>query len=149
MIVFDLKCHPQGHVFEAWFGSTEDYDSQKARGLVSCPICDSAEIEKAPMAPRVGAKGNQAVGTGDYYGSEPEAVKAMLAAVATVQRELLRKSDFVGDRFPEEARAIHLGEVDARPIHGRASRAEAEQLAEEGIAVAPLLFPLIEPGAEN
>ena len=59
MIIFDLKCAPQGHVFEAWFGSTDDYEAQRARGLVSCPLCGSAEVDKAPMAPRVGAKGNQ------------------------------------------------------------------------------------------
>ena len=137
MIIFDLKCSPQGHVFEAWFGSSDDYGSQQARGLVTCPMCNSAEVEKAPMAPRVGAKGNQI------------ATESMLAALASAQRELLRKSDFVGDSFPDEARAIHLGEAEARAIHGRASRTEAEKLAEEGIEVAPLPFPVIEPGAEN
>ncbi|HET9428030.1 MAG TPA: DUF1178 family protein [Allosphingosinicella sp.] len=149
MIIFNLKCVPQSHVFEAWFGSTVDYDSQQARGLVSCPICGSAEVGKAPMAPRVGAKGNRRAGSETDTSAGPEAMKSMLAALATAQRELLSKSDFVGDRFPEEARAIHLGEAEARSIHGRASRTEAEALAEEGISVAPLPFPVIEPGAEN
>ena len=73
----------------------------------------------------------------------------MLAALASAQKEMLGGSEFVGDRFAEEARSIHFGESDSRAIHGRASRAEAESLAEDGIPVAPLLFPVVEPGAEN
>ncbi len=60
MIVFDLRCSPNGHVFEAWFGSSDDYESQRSRGLVQCPLCGAEAVEKAVMAPRVGAKGNQA-----------------------------------------------------------------------------------------
>ena len=150
MIIFDLRCAPQGHVFEAWFGSTGDFEEQQARGLVTCPICASQAVEKAPMAPRVGAKANQTPpASADYFSSEPETVKAMLAALATAQKEMLKGSDFVGDRFADEARAIHLGDADARAIHGRASRAEAESLVEEGVAIAPLLFAIQEPGAEN
>ena len=148
MIIFDLKCKPQAHVFEAWFGSSEDYEEQQGRGLVSCPICGSAAVGKAPMAPRVGAKGNR---TGIPVGPSEEfaAMKVALAALATAQREQLRNSDFVGDRFPDEARAIHLGEISARAIHGRASRSEAESLIEEGIPIAPLVIPFVEPGLEN
>lgn len=154
MIIFDLRCAPQGHVFEAWFGSSEDYDSQLERGLVACAICGSDEVEKAPMAPRVGVKGNQSAvsgppGQSDYFSAEPEKVKAMLAALATAQRELLRRSENVGSRFADEARAIHLGEADARAIYGQASRSEAEALLGEGIAVAPLLFELPEPKSEH
>ena len=141
MIIFDLRCAPEGHVFEAWFGSSDDYDSQQARGLVSCPICGAAEVEKAPMAPRVGAKANES--------APPVAVKAMLSQMAAAQKQLLEGSDFVGDRFPDEARAIHLGEAEGRAIHGRASRADAQRLAEDGIPVAPLPFPVPEPGEEN
>ena len=144
MIVFDLRCGPQGHVFEAWFGSSEDFGSQKSRGLVACPICGSCEIEKAAMAPRVGAKGNQGGET-----SESAAMKSALAEMARLQRKLLEKSDFVGERFSDEARAIHLGEAEARAIHGRATRADAESLIDEGIPVSPLLFPVPEPGEEN
>ena len=143
MISFDLKCAPQGHVFEAWFGSTADYEDQQARGLVSCPICGSGEVGKAPMAPRVGAKGE------DVPNMSPEAVKAMLLQMASLQKQLLEKSDYVGDRFPDEARAIHLGETEARAIHGKASRADAASLIEDGIPVSPLLFPCAEPGEEN
>jgi hypothetical protein len=144
MIVFDLRCAPQGHVFEAWFGSSEDFESQKSSGMVACPICGSCEVGKAVMAPRVGPKGNQG-----SESSESAAMKSALAEMARLQRKLLEKSDFVGERFPDEARAIHLGEVEARAIHGRATRADAESLIDEGIPVSPLLFPVPEPGEEN
>jgi hypothetical protein len=143
MIIFDLRCAAQGHVFEAWFGSSEDYEAQRARGLVACPICGGDDVDKAPMAPRVGAKGNQAADIA------PEAVKAALAGMAEAQKKLLEKSEHVGDRFPDEARAIHLGEAEARAIHGSATPAVAEGLREEGIPVAPLPFPVTPPGEEN
>jgi hypothetical protein len=148
VIIFDLKCEPQGHVFEAWFGSTLDYESQQARGLVACPICGAQQVAKAPMAPAVGAKSNAAPGP-KLFSGDPERVKAMLAAAAAVQKQMLEGSEGVGDRFASEARAIHLGESDARAIHGRATRAEAESLVEEGVPVAPLLFPVVDPAAEN
>ena len=143
MIIFDLRCAPAGHVFEAWFGSGEDYAAQKVRGLVACPLCGSQQIDKAPMAPAVGAKGNR---TDDL---PPARLKAMLGALAEAQTKMLESSEHVGQHFATEARAIHLGEADARAIHGKATRAEAEQLADEGIKVAPLPFPVAEPGEEN
>lgn len=143
MIIFDLKCAAQGHVFEAWFGSSEDYEGQQARGLVSCPICGSGDVAKAPMAPRVGAKGNR------IEEASPAAMKKMLGEMAKLQRKLLEKSENVGERFPAEARAIHLGEAEARAIHGRATPKDAESLAEDGIPVSPLPFPVPEPGEEN
>jgi hypothetical protein len=152
MIVFDLKCLEEGHVFEAWFGSSGDYESQRQRGLVQCPLCGTERVEKAVMAPRLGAKGNQSSLRGpDEEGALPEAeaLKAMLAAAAAAQKKLLMQSNYVGDRFADEARAIHLGEAEARAIHGRATRAEAKNLVEEGIEVAPLPFPVVEPGKEN
>jgi hypothetical protein len=149
MIVFDLKCLDEGHVFEAWFGSSGDYESQRRRGLVECPLCGTQRIEKAVMAPRVGAKGNQGTPPDLEGAADPEELKALMIAAATAQKKLLARSDYVGDRFADEARAIHLGETDARAIHGRASRAEAESLIEEGIQVAPLPFPVVEPGKEN
>jgi len=148
MIIFDLKCVPQGHVFEAWFGSSADYDEQQARGLVGCPLCGSLEVGKAPMAPAVPAKGERAAAP-ELFSGAPDAVKAMLAAAAAVQKQLLAGSEGVGDRFAAEARAIHLGEAEPRSIHGRATRAEAESLADEGIPVAPLPFPVPDPGTEN
>jgi hypothetical protein len=150
LIIFDLKCGG-GHVFEAWFGSTADYEAQKGRGLVACPLCGSDDIAKAPMAPAVGGKGNAQAPSAapDLFSGNPEQVKAMLAAAASLQKKMLEGSEGVGDRFADEARAIHLGEAEARAIHGRATRAQAESLAEDGIPVAPLPFPVAEPGAEN
>jgi hypothetical protein len=151
VIIFDLKC-PSGHVFESWFGSTADYEAQKARGLVACPICGAPDVEKAPMAPAVGAKGNSraaAPAGGELLSADPDSVKAMLAAAAAMQKKILSNSEGVGDRFADEARAIHLGESAARAIHGRATREQAESLIEEGIPVAPLPFPIAEPGEEN
>lgn len=148
MIIFDLKCAPQGHVFEAWFGSSDDYEAQRGRGLVACPICGSADVAKAPMAPAVAAKGNSR-GASDLFSAAPDEVKKMLAAAAAVQKQLLEKSEPVGDRFASEARAIHLGEAAGRPIHGRATREEAQSLVEEGVPIAPLPFPVADPGSEN
>jgi hypothetical protein len=151
LIIFDLKCAPLGHVFEAWFGSSADFEAQKGRGLVACPLCGSPDIAKAPMAPAVGAKGNAQAppGAPELFCGDPEKVKAMLAAAAAAQKKLLEGSESVGDRFADEARAIHLGEAEARAIHGRATRAQAESLAEDGVPVAPLPFPVADPGTEN
>lgn len=140
MIVFDLKC-AGGHVFEGWFGSSADYEDQQGRGLVSCPVCGSGEVTKAPMAPAVPAKGNAA--------PDPATVKKVMAELAQLQGRMLEKSEHVGDRFPEEARAIHLGESEARAIHGRATREEAARLAEEGIPISPLPFPVPDPADRN
>jgi hypothetical protein len=144
LIIFDLKCSPQGHVFEAWFGSSDDYEAQKSRGLVACPICGAKQVDKAPMAPAVGAKGNRGRPSDDT-----QKVKAMLAAAAAAQKKVLEGSESVGARFADEARAIHLGEAAARAIHGQATSDEAESLIEDGIPVAALPFPVPEPGAEN
>jgi hypothetical protein len=100
------------------------------------------------MAPAVPAKGNRSASP-DFLSAAPDAVKKMLAAAATVQKRMLEQSEAVGDRFASEARAIHLGEAEARAIHGRATREEAQGLAEEGIPIAPLPFPVAEPGTEN
>ena len=141
MIVFDLRCASAGHVFEAWFGSSDDYADQQARALVSCPICGDPSVDKAPMAPAVPAKGSSAPG--------PDEMKQMLSALAQIQKKLVEGSDWVGDRFASEARAIHLGEAEARQIHGRASKADADSLVEEGIPVAPLPFPVPPPDEQN
>ena len=141
MIVFDLRCGA-GHVFEGWFGSTADFDDQQGRGLVSCPICGDDGVEKAPMAPRLAGKAHKET-------PSPEKMKAMLAEMAAMQKKILETSDYVGERFPDEARAIHLGETDARAIHGKATPADARSLIEDGINVSPLPFPVAEPGEEN
>ena len=152
MIIFDLRCAPDGHVFEAWFASSAAFEEQKARGLVACPLCGSGEIAKAPMAPAVGAKGNSSsapASPANLFGGAPEEVKTMLAAAAALQKRMLEGSESVGTRFAAEARAIHLGESESRPIHGEATRSEAESLIADGVPVAPLPFPVVPPGEEN
>jgi hypothetical protein len=153
MIIFDLKCEPQGHVFEGWFASTGAYEAQRIQGLLTCPLCGSADIAKAPMAPAVPVKANARCAatspTSGHFSGSPEEVKAVLAAAAAVQQRLLEGSESVGDRFADEARAIHLGETPARPIHGRATRADAEELIDEGVPVAPLPFPVVDPRERN
>jgi hypothetical protein len=162
MIVFDLQCLPSGHRFEGWFGSSADYDDQQTRGLVSCPMCGTSDVSKAVMAPNVGRKGNQVtapVASPDPSSPTiqqpmantplpPEAV-AMLKAVAAMQTEALKSSTWVGEKFTEDARAMHYGEKDVAPIHGRATLQQAQELAEEGIPVAPVLVPVIPPEESN
>ena len=152
MIIFDLRC-THGHVFEAWFASSAAFEEQLGRGLVACPLCGSIDIAKAPMAPAVGAKSNSGGAppspTSGLFSGPADEAKAMLASAAALQKRLLEGSEGVGRRFAAEARAIHLGEADSRPIHGEASRAEAESLIEEGVPIAPLPFPVVPPGEEN
>mgnify|MGYP001826953823 FL=1 len=159
MIVFDLQCGASAHVFEAWFGSSSDYEEQREKGLVSCPICGSADISKAVMAPAVGAKGNQA-GEGSAASSDaalpvsnanpdPAQMKAMLETLAKEQAKALENSDYVGDDFANEARAMHDGEIDDRPIHGQTSVEDAKALLEDGVPVAPLPLPIRSPKSEN
>ena len=140
MIVFDLKC-THAHVFEAWFGSSADYEDQRARGLLSCPICGDADIAKAVMAPNIPAKGNRAPAT---PAATPDP-KALMAALAQVQAKMLEGSQWVGLSFADKARAMHAGEEAAAPIHGQTSLAEAKALIEDGVPVAPLPLPVIPP----
>jgi hypothetical protein len=147
MIVFDLAC-PGGHVFEAWFGSSADYEDQRTRGLVSCPLCGAREVTKAVMAPNVAAKGNQrSAKPVPMRGGAPTPaeMKALLSALAQAQAKALEGSEHVGRRFAAEARAIHEGEADERPIHGHATPAEAKALIEDGVPVAALPLPVIPP----
>lgn len=149
MIVFDLKCG-QDHVFEAWFGSSADYEDQRGRGLIQCPLCGDAEIGKALMAPRIstGSAQEPTVPVASAPDAAPE-MKALLGAMAKLQSKMLEKSEWVGRRFADEARAIHLGESDERSIHGQATPAEAEALRDEGIGVMPLPLPIAPPDQIN
>lgn len=159
MIVFDLVCGDGGHVFEAWFSSTEDYESQQTRGLVNCPICGAADVQKAVMAPRISTKGNRKESPQLPAKSRPvpmsnggipaDAAKAMLKALAEAQTRILETSDYVGERFADEARAIHVGDKEHRAIHGQATPDQARALVDEGIEVSPLPFPVRPPGADN
>ncbi|MGH6780939.1 MAG: DUF1178 family protein [Sphingomonadaceae bacterium] len=151
MIVFDLACAENGHVFEGWFGSSDDYETQRAKGWLACPMCGSADIAKAVMAPNIGAKGNQreAANPVALANDGPEKIRRMMAALADAQTKALEGSDYVGERFADEARAMHLGESDHRAIHGQASVEDAKALIDEGVAVSPLPFPVRAPGTDN
>lgn len=154
MIVFDLTCS-DGHRFEGWFGSSADFEDQRARGLIACPACGAPDVSKAPMAPAVPAKGNQRQ---EVLPPEarpvantpmPPEVQKALAALAKAQAEALKQSTWVGNRFAEESRAMHYGERDEAPIHGQATLAEAKALIEEGVPVAALPFPVAPPEKLN
>lgn len=151
MIVFDLACE-NAHAFEGWFRSSDDFANQQARGLLTCPVCDSATVIKAPMAPAVPAKSNRGprgtkvpVAKGKMPSEVAEAFKALAAA----QAKALEKSEWVGDRFASEVRSMHYGETEEKQVHGRASKDDAVALMEEGIAVAPLLIPVAAPEELN
>lgn len=148
MIVFDLAC-PRAHVFEAWFGSTADFEDQRARGLVDCPICGARDVAKAVMAPNVAPKGNSVPATLPMRGGAPTpaGMKAMLATLARAQAKALAGSEHVGPRFASEARAIHDGDAPERPIHGQATLDDARALIDDGVAVAPLPLPIAPPDA--
>lgn len=148
MIVFDLKCGA-AHVFEAWFGSSADYEQQKARGLLSCPMCGDPGIDKAVMAPAVAAKGNRAAPAMPMATGADAERKAMLAALARAQKQMLEGSDWVGSAFAAEVRDMHNGDRPQRAIHGEATPDEARALIEDGLPVAPLPFPVTPPGREN
>ncbi len=153
MIVYDLSCS-EGHRFEGWFGSSDDFGEQKASGLLTCPQCGCAEVGKAPMAPSVPAKGNARTivseGQTDIAkGEMPPEVKKAFKALAEAQARSLKSSTWVGDKFAEHAREMHYGEKDEAPIHGRATKGEAEDMLAEGIKLAPLLVPVAPPDELN
>jgi hypothetical protein len=157
VIVFDLKCAGEGHVFEAWFGSSADYEAQQARGLVSCPVCGDACVGKAVMAPAVSAKGNsravvpaaQEPAAPVMSSADQAKLRALAQALHQAQQQALEGSTWVGRNFAEQARAMHYGEQDRASIHGEVAPAEARALIEEGVEVAPLPFPVVPPHAKN
>ncbi|MET0172470.1 MAG: DUF1178 family protein [Agrobacterium vaccinii] len=134
MIRYSLHCE-KAHEFEGWFSSSADYDSQRARGLVTCPVCNSADVTKMLMAPSVStAREKEATRTLALDAAQAQAFAKIKETLATIRAN----TDDVGEKFPEEARKIHYGEAEARGIIGQASPQEAKALIEEGIAVAPL-----------
>jgi hypothetical protein len=140
--VFDLQCE-HGHVFEGWFASHDDYDTQRARGLVACPVCNSKEIAKRLSAPHLNVSHLHTSGLGQapaqVSASDKDAAMAALQAHVLRQvREMARSAENVGPRFAEEARRIHEGEADSRPIRGTATQEERAELASEGIDVMAL-----------
>jgi hypothetical protein len=135
MKVSDLRC-AQGHRFEGWFVSDEDEASQRERGLLVCPLCGDGDVQRLPSAPHLN------------LGAARPADEVALPAPDDLQaqwlhalRRVIERTEDVGERFPEEARRIHYGEVPQRGIRGQASPNEAEALKEEGIEVMALPLP--------
>ena len=143
MIKYALQC-AAGHRFEGWFANMADYDGQAAAGALRCPVCDSASVEKALMAP------NLATGRArDAAADEKLAAfkRGLNDAARKVRDHVHANAEGVGRAFPEEARKIHYGEAEDRPIYGEATPKEAAELAEEGVAIAPVPQPDDEIGA--
>lgn len=143
MKVLDLQC-ARLHLFEGWFGSEEDFLSQRERGLIECPVCADSVITKRLSAPRLNLSNARAPLEAAVLPARPEPTPADLALQAAwmaVSRKIAANTDDVGTQFAEEARKIHYGEIPERGIRGQASLAETESLIEEGIAVMPLLLP--------
>ena len=148
MIVFDLLC-ATGHRFEGWFGSADDFASQKKRRLLECPTCGSAEVKRVPSAVRanLGAQPPQPpkqpaaapAKTPEMEGKDPFAIAQIL--YSKMLDELLTKSEDVGKQFPAEARKIFYEQAPARPIRGQATNEEHDELVDEGIPVARFPVP--------
>lgn len=163
MIVYDLECRSGQHRFEGWFKSSGDFACQQERGLVTCPDCGSTDVGKAIQAPRLGRKGNQLSAPirqrRDSVAEAPTAPVAnvqlpaeaveMIQKLARMQTEALKSSRYVGKTFVEDARAMYYGEREVETIHGEATLAEAKEMAEEGIGVMPLPFPVAPPEQAN
>lgn len=146
MIRYTLKCD-RDHAFESWFQSSSAFDSQIKRKLVTCPICDSTEVEKAIMAPQITRKGRDRAETPQpaAAASEPTSTPLMMtqeqelrAKLKELRDHVTKNADNVGNRFPTEARKMHYGDAEHRAIYGEASAEEAKALSDEGIDVMPL-----------
>jgi hypothetical protein len=149
MIRYALRCD-HDHSFESWFQSSSAYESQVKRKLVSCPTCGSMTVEKAIMAPRiVGKKGRESAAPTLSEPTEivPQASSTPLvmaqerelrAKLKELRDHIVKNADNVGESFPNEARKMHYGEIEHRPIYGEASPDEARALIDEGVEVSPL-----------
>jgi hypothetical protein len=150
MIRYNLRCD-RGHAFESWFQSSSAYESQEKRKLVSCPACGSVKVERAIMAPQIVSKKRR---DSALPAAAPAAATEVAAPTSTPllmaqERELraklkelrdhiVKNADNVGERFPNEARKMHYGDIEHRPIYGEASPEEARSLIDEGVEVSPL-----------
>jgi hypothetical protein len=155
MIHYNLRCE-KGHAFESWFQSSAAYENQEKRKLVNCPVCGSAKVERAIMAPQIVSKkvrkNAEATPTptpAPATATEVAAPAASTPLLMAQERELRAKlkelrehivntADNVGERFPNEARKMHYGDIEHRPIYGEASPEEARALIDEGVEVTPL-----------
>ena len=151
MIRYNLRCE-RGHGFESWFQSSSAYESQEKRKLVSCPSCGSVKVERAIMAPQiVSKKSSRAEPAPAAASTEVTALasaptplmmmaqeRELRAKLKELRDHVVKNADNVGERFPNEARKMHYGDIEHRPIYGEASPQEARSLIEEGVEVSPL-----------
>jgi hypothetical protein len=148
MIHYNLRCE-RGHTFESWFQSSSAYETQEKRKLVNCPVCGSAKVERAIMAPQiVSKKGRESAAPAPAATTEatsPASTPLLMAQERELRAKLkelrdhiVKSADNVGERFPVEARKMHYGDIEHRPIYGEASPDEARALIDEGVEVTPL-----------
>jgi hypothetical protein len=151
MIRYNLRCE-RGHAFESWFQSSSAYESQEKRKLVNCPACGSAKVERAIMAPQIVSKKGRrdqeapvpvAAPTADVTASASTPLmmaqeRELRTKLKELRDHIVKNADNVGERFPNEARKMHYGDIEHRPIYGEASPEEARSLIEEGVEVSPL-----------
>ena len=150
MIHYSLRCE-RGHTFESWFQSSSAYESQEKRKLVSCPSCGSVKVERGIMAPRiVSKKGRSATAPAAPEATSTEVTttestpllmaqeRELRAKIRELRDHIVKNADNVGERFPVEARKMHYGDIEHRPIYGEASPEEARSLIDEGVDVSPL-----------
>lgn len=128
MILFELRCAADHH-FEAWFRDGAAYEAQAAAGEIGCPHCGDTQIQKALMAPRLSKSRGDAL---DAQAAAGELRKMLV----DIKRQVQANCHYVGGEFPDEARKIHYGDAEARPIYGEATSEEARELEEEGVAIA-------------
>ncbi|MEQ8266892.1 MAG: DUF1178 family protein [Parvibaculum sp.] len=145
MIRYALTCN-RDHEFDGWFASSETFDAQAASGDVLCPHCGSADVRKALMAPSLG-KGTRKGSKSAEISSPAEMAQKMSTMMLALKKHVEENCDYVGDKFAEEARRIHYGETAQRDIYGEATLADARDLIEEGVEVAPL--PVVPPRSAN
>lgn len=146
MISYTLKCQ-DGHTFDSWFQSASAFETLKDGGHLSCSVCGSGAVDKAVMSPRVSAlrsagqakpaEQETSVAAKAKSSEMPEQIKA---ALQEMKRHVESNSDYVGSKFAQEARAMHLGDSPMRSIYGEANGAEAKALLEDGVPVMPLPF---------
>jgi hypothetical protein len=152
MIRYSLRCE-RGHAFESWFQSSSAYESQEKRKLVNCPVCGSAEVERAIMAPQIVSRTGRDIAAPASAAPAPAAAtdvaspatpllmaqeRELRAKLKELRDHIVKNADNVGERFPTEARKMHYGDIEHRPIYGEASPDDARALIEEGVEVSPL-----------
>ena len=139
MIKYNLKCE-NDHNFDAWFSDSSNFEKQIKKNLILCPKCSSTKIEKNIMAPNIGSKKQS-------YTNALKTEKNIEKIIKNVRKHVEKNYEYVGNKFADEARAIHYGEKEEREIYGETSVEEAVDLIEEGVNVTPL--PGIDPKIKN